>query len=368
MNESQRITPSMPDMDGGISPYRIGAALLRAWRWVLVLPTATALLALVALLVLPPSYTAVASFVPTSADASMSRLAGLAAQFGVPVGMSAAGVSPDFYAELLRSRTILEPTLRRQYVVPAPTRFFGLFGGDTLRGDLVALLEHDKGDAAKDFEETLEELAELLNAEVLLTSGQVRVSMATRYPSLSLDVVKEVLSQTQAFDIERRQTQASAEREFVEERLASFEKDLLAAEAGLMRFLTDNRQFQSSPTLMFEHDRLQREVALRHTLYSSTFQSYEQARVEEVRNTPVITIVETPFVPGRADRRKALVKAAAVAVLVGMGAVLLVLVGQIMRETRSARSEDHAEFVAARAETFGRLRSLRQRIVGRGKG
>jgi uncharacterized protein involved in exopolysaccharide biosynthesis len=43
---------------------------------------------------------------------------------------------------------------------------------------------------------------------------------------------------------------------------------------------------------VFEHDRLQREVALRQQLRTALAQSYEESRIREVRNTPVITVLE----------------------------------------------------------------------------
>jgi len=89
-----------------------------------------------------------------------------------------------------------------------------------------------------------------------------------------------------------RQSQAAAERGFTEERMAEAQEELRAAENELQRFLQNNRQFQNSPELVFQHDRLQRRVAMRQQVYTSLVQSYEQARIDEVPNTPVITVVE----------------------------------------------------------------------------
>ncbi len=45
---------------------------------------------------------------------------------------------------------------------------------------------------------------------------------------------------------------------------------------------------------LFEHDRLERPVSMRQELVTAMAQAYEQARVDEVRNTPVITVIDQP--------------------------------------------------------------------------
>jgi uncharacterized protein involved in exopolysaccharide biosynthesis len=43
-----------------------------------------------------------------------------------------------------------------------------------------------------------------------------------------------------------------------------------------------------------DEQRLQRQVSLRQQVYLSLAQNYEAAKIEEVRNTPVITMVDRP--------------------------------------------------------------------------
>ena len=100
-----------------------------------------------------------------------------------------------------------------------------------------------------------------------------------------------------SFNLETRQPQAASERRFVEERLGQAKDELLDAEDRLLTFLNQNREFQNSSQLSFEHDRLLREVRLRQDVVTSLTESHEQARIEEVRNTPVITIVQAPELP-----------------------------------------------------------------------
>lgn len=87
------------------------------------------------MLLLPRIYTATASFMPQVGEGQASRLAGLAAQFGVSVPTGEAGQTPRFYADLLRSRELLKQTALAEYRLVADG------GGQPIRGDLIALLE-----------------------------------------------------------------------------------------------------------------------------------------------------------------------------------------------------------------------------------
>jgi uncharacterized protein involved in exopolysaccharide biosynthesis len=61
-----------------------------------------------------------------------------------------------------------------------------------------------------------------------------------------------------------------------------------------VHFYRQNRYFANSPELKAEEGRLQRQVSLRQQLYVSLAQSLEGAKIEEVRNTPVFTLLDRP--------------------------------------------------------------------------
>ena len=54
---------------------------------------------------------------------------------------------------------------------------------------------------------------------------------------------------------------------------------------------------------MFQRDRLQREVLLQQQVVTSLVQRYEENRIREVRDTPVITMIDTPILAARPDPR-----------------------------------------------------------------
>jgi uncharacterized protein involved in exopolysaccharide biosynthesis len=80
---------------------------------------------------------------------------------------------------------------------------------------------------------------------------------------------------------------------------------LRAAEHSLLAFVGMNRQYRGSPELSLAFDTLSRRITIAHSSYISLIQAAEQARLDEVRDTPVIAVIEEPERPRVPDRRVA---------------------------------------------------------------
>jgi uncharacterized protein involved in exopolysaccharide biosynthesis len=235
-------------------------------------------------------HTAESKFVLESQEASMSGLAALAGQFGVNVGNAGTGSeSIGFYARLLSSREVLSGIATAEYRIPAPTE-----GAEDAVGSFIDL-DGITGDSdAERVLQAVEQLERKTMVRTDLEAGMITVAVTMPSPELAEQIARRLLDEVQAFDLHKRQSRARAEREFVGRRLSAAEKDLEAAEAALELFLEENRRIDDSPRLVFERGRLQRHIDLRQQVHSTLAQSYEQARIDEVRNTPVITIVDAP--------------------------------------------------------------------------
>ena len=172
----------------------------------------------------------------------------------------------------------------------------------------------------------------------------VTVGVRTDEPGLSAAVGRRLLDLISAFDLETRQSQASAERGFAEERLEQLQGEFLTAESSLEAFLVENRQFTNSPQLTFEHDRLVRQVTMRQELMTAMAQAYEQARIDEVRNTSIITVIDQPEVPTLPNPRGRLVTqvmGVILGIMVGFG---LAFIQELGERVKNAESEAYRKF------------------------
>ena len=122
--------------------------------------------------------------------------------------------------------------------------------------------------------------------------------MTTRYAELSRVLAGEIIRQIELYNRETRRSKARAEREFGDKRLADVGAELRAAEDAEREWLKRNRgDYQAAPDLRVEHDRLSRQVAFLEQMYATVGQGRERARMDEVRDTPALTIIDAAEVP-----------------------------------------------------------------------
>jgi len=104
---------------------------------------------------------------------------------------------------------------------------------------------------------------------------------------------------------------------------------------------------------------LRRQLTLRQQVYTGLAQALEAARIEEVRNTPQITILTRP--EGTADRPRLLRSILLGALLGGLLAVLAAFGVEWVRRDVARRPEDYAELRGLH------WRDLYAHVVGRSR-
>jgi uncharacterized protein involved in exopolysaccharide biosynthesis len=237
------------------------------------------------------TWTTSTSFFPQGKKAT-GNLSALAAQFGVPVGSADANESPAFYADLVKSRAILSTVIDSGIAVKAGRAPVNIADAYDVKNSNPLLRR----------ELAMKKLADNISVATNVKTGVVTMKVTSPSPDLSQTISSRLLDLLNRFNQDTRRGQASAERKFTEERLAVVKRELRAAEDAQQNFLQTNR-VNRAPQLQAQQDRIEREVRMQQDLYTGLAKSYEQAKIEEVRDTPVITVVEQPEVAARPDSR-----------------------------------------------------------------
>jgi uncharacterized protein involved in exopolysaccharide biosynthesis len=308
--------------DDEISLWEVLAVLLRRRGTIVLAVVLSVAGALAFTLLQADTYTTQASFQPRGSEASASQLLALAGQFGVNVpGVGGDELSPAFYQELLESREILHRVADRSYMVEG-------MGSVAL----TDLLEIEEDTEPLRVEEAIEQLRDdLVAIQIGRESGILTIEAQTEWPDLSVAIAERLLAEIQVFNLETRRSQAAAERVFIEARVDSARIALTTAEDSMQVFLQANRRYEDSPELTFQAERLQREIARQQQVYTGLVQSFEEARIAEVRDTPVLTVLQTPFLPAGPDDRSLLLAIALGIVLGGMAGVVLAFLIEAVR-------------------------------------
>lgn len=308
--------------DDEISLWEVLAVLLRRRGTIVLMVVLCVAGALAYTFLRPDTYTTQTSFRPQGSEASASELLALAGQFGVNIpGVGGDELSPAFYAELLTSREILHRVADRSYTVEGMGSV-----------PLVDLLEIEEDTEPLRVEEAIEQLRDdLVSIQTGRETGILTLEVKTDWPDLSQAIADRLLEEIQVFNLETRRSQAAAERMFIEARVDSARVALNAAEDSMQVFLQANRRFEDSPELTFQRERLQREISRQQQVYTGLVQSFEQARIAEVRDTPVITVLQAPYFPPGPDDRSLLLALALGLVLGGMAGVVLAFIVEAVR-------------------------------------
>ncbi|MGE0160032.1 MAG: Wzz/FepE/Etk N-terminal domain-containing protein [Gemmatimonadales bacterium] len=281
-------------------------------------------------LMMPRTYRARVSFYPYQ-QSQVAGLSGLAAQLGLSVPQTDATRSPAFYAELIESETILAPIVRAAYDSAATSR--SLIETYRVRGESEEIRE------AK----AIRRLRGRLDVVVAARTGVVTVDVDDRSPTRARDIAAKIITEVNEFNTTSSRVRASAEREFSAQRVEEARKNLYDLESSLRDFYVENRAWEGSPELSFQHGQLQRELSLAQQLYAALMQGYEQARIEEVRNIPAIAIVQQPSVPAEPNGRGTVLRGI-VALLLGTSiGILLAFLREYLRGSAAVGDIEYVE-------------------------
>lgn len=327
--------PAQSDQE--LSPLALGSVLLRWRRTIAAFTLSGAIIGLAMGLIRPRQFLSTATFIPQGAETGVpAGLALAASQLGVRVPVTGGTWGPPIYVELLRSRDLLEPIARDTLTVLEEGR---------RKIAVMDLLGVDPSTVSeKRIEEAVRALMQVISASEDRKLGAVKLSVATRWPSVSFAVAERLVSGVNTFNLQTRKSQAAAERVFAETQAGEAEAALRAAEDRLQFFLQHNRSIAGSQELSFALDRLRRDVTLRQQVYSALVQNREEAKLREVRDTPVITVLEKPRLAIRGEARKSLQKAAVGTVAGAIFGMLIAFLSDGIAAARRAKTKDAREF------------------------
>jgi uncharacterized protein involved in exopolysaccharide biosynthesis len=356
------IEPHRSPASDEIDFLELASVLLKRWRVLIGLPVLAALLTTGISFLLAPTFTATTTFVPeVGAQGRLpTGLAGLAGQFGISLGTEASQ-SPRFYAQVVKSRELMERVLLSRFLDPR---------GDPSPGDSVTLMQllHLRGhDSADSLQRGVRKLAKLVSASVDNQTNIVRLDVDARYPPLAAAVANRFVEYLNDFNAKARQSQARERRKFVENRVTEAERALREAEEGVRVFYERNRSWQQSPQLVFEEGRLRRQVEIRQEVYLTLTREYETARIEEVNDTPVITVIDAAVPPKEKSKPKRVVLASLALVLGGMVSLVLTFLGAYVDSARRQHAESYLRFADLLGQFKGDVRTALASIFKRGQ-
>lgn len=299
---------------------RYFAALRAHARGIVLFVFVVAIAAVIVALVLPQWFASEATLLPpTEGPDSYSMMASLIQSSALSkIGMFSTQTPSDVFAEILRSRTLRESLITRY--------------------DLQRVYR------AKNMDLTLRQLDHHMRVDVD-KAGVIHVRVEDRDPSRAAEMANHLAADLDRFNRETYNTRAKRVRIFLEERLADVSHRMSEAETALTQYEKTNkvvatteasavggiagimaermnlqvrrayvasyshedspalkqidaemaayeRELAKMPALKQEGSRLALEAELQRRLFSLITAQYEDARVQETRDTPTVTVLD----------------------------------------------------------------------------
>ena len=289
---------------------------------------AAAVLTVLLSFLLPTRWTAEAGFIPESSSSIQlpSGISALAGELGFSLPTGDPTSSPDFYAAVTESRSLLERTLLTRFHVPKAAV------GDSAA--LIDILDIQDDEPRERMEKAVEWMEDHSSSDVDPKTGVISLRAELPDADLAASVVGRMVGLLNEFNQRTRNQRARERRRFTERQTAEAMQSLLSAEDAMRVFLSRNRQVDNSPELVFERERLDRQVQIRQDVYQTLRREYEVARIDEVNNTPVLTVVDPPVSPADPSSPRRLRMAAVAMVLGGLLGVALAFLREYLDRSR----------------------------------
>jgi len=311
--------------------------LTRLWdsRRLIVMATASVtVVSIIVSLLLPEYYRSTTTILPETEKNKLSSIGGLsdlAALAGVNVASE--GSLAKLYPTIIRSEAVLRDVIYADYET---TRF-------PTSANLLTIWNFNEKTPERSFEVGLAYLRENLDITLDNKTSVVAVSIETREPKLSADILNNITAALDRFIRSKKMSTAGDQRKFIEGRMREVSQDLERSEDALRDFREKNRRVGDSPELQLEQGRRIREVEINTTLYTELKKQYEIAKIEEIKNLPIINIMDAARPAAKNDSPKKTVIVVTSFILSLIAAAFVFGLPSIYRE----RIRKFTEFVAA---------------------
>ncbi len=253
---------------------------------------------LYALLATPLYKSTITMYPSGESSGGLSQLQGMASMFGMNMG---AGESTFHIPDIIDSRTLQTKIIYKKWDT----------GMLNLQVDLITYWKINNENKfsinplnwfsksednmnLKWESSALEKLSERISVKEDKT-GLIKVDVLMEEPELSAQISNFVYEAVVEFTNMNHIEAAKLNRGFIQERQGEVKEILINAENKLKEFRSKNRKVMDSPQLQLELERLMRDVEIQTQVFITLQQQFELARIEEVKETASVVVLDKGF-------------------------------------------------------------------------
>jgi uncharacterized protein involved in exopolysaccharide biosynthesis len=232
------------------------------------------------------------------------------------------------YKGIVESRSLLTAVLNNQTTGQGSRSLLGVFS-------------KNESSREEQLENGIRRLRNAVKTEYDAKSSLLTITVRHRDPNVAADVANHIVAELREFNATVRMSRATDAVHFVEARLTESSKELAAAEGRFVTFRESNARIGNSPKLLLQEKRIEREVRLSEEIFALLAREREMARIQEKKESPVFTVLDTALPPVRRSGLPPLFAAALGGTIAGAGGLFFGMVqGVTSMLSRSASSRE----------------------------
>lgn len=274
-------------------------------------------IALVYALVATPMYSSYVSIYPSLEDSSMSSALGDFQGIASAIGISMDGAGPlTFYipdivnSRMLRKSVVLSTWTAEHYSAPVGLITYWEIDDPTkitkrILRFVTGIFSKKKVDPQRRYtENAMSELGSRISIREE-DSGLTTIIVSMEEPQLASDIANFIANEIKTYIREEQGKQSKKYREFIEGRLSESKSELSKSEEELTSFRKEHPIALDTPERQLDRGRMMRNIEVNQEVYITLRQQHELARIEELRETTAINILDEaePPVKHSAPRR-----------------------------------------------------------------
>ncbi|MEO8620968.1 MAG: hypothetical protein ABI625_07875 [bacterium] len=312
-------SPSYSDPQFELSIVGFAAAVARRGRLLIGVVAVATILTAISVFLGGRQYSVTSTLISTTGiTGSNGGLAGLAQAAGLSLSANPTS-NPEYYAELLQS----DGLLRKVVETPVDSNRKGV--ADSILAQRIVPGQTDRDVLVR---LAINKLRAMMSVSISQRSSLLTLTVKSGDPLLSMRLVTEIAKKLEAINQRARLLQNASEAEFIEKRLGDARAEVEIAENELRSFLARNRSF-TDPSIELDRQRIFRKVEVARGTQISLASAFDRARIESLRNTPTITMLEPPRAPLGPDARGLVTKSLFAAFATTVLMLVLILIHEL---------------------------------------
>jgi uncharacterized protein involved in exopolysaccharide biosynthesis len=284
-----------------------------------------------------PFYESTVTILPEygNKNTNLGQISDLAALAGVKVGE---GAPTEIYQVLVTSESVLEPVIYKRYLT-------------SKYKDSVNLIKFYKIDPDNSLAPKYRNRKMFLKAYKRLSGGDLstdldqktkvlKIQVTMPESGLSAQVANNIVESLDNYIRTKRKSFASEQRFYIQKRLGQVKDSLTNAENKLKEFREENR-LVASPALLLEQGRLLRNVEILQTVYVELNKQLEIAKIDEIKETPVLNVEELAKDPMiKAGPKRAVIFAVVMLISISLSALFFMFRDEIKKYRSIVRGDE----------------------------